>query len=285
MLSISEFSEMCHLSPQTLRFYHSKGLLVPAEVDEQSGYRSYTFDQVEQAMLITVLRGAGMSVELVRRALDEPDTAPALLQQHIEEVRRQRRAQDEAISDAREFLDSWPEVRLRHVPEMTVVSKSTPALPAGGDRYDWDEVDAGTNATVRDVIEAVEACGAVVAGTPWRTWASETREQKRTNLTMEGPHWLVKVPVTADEQALAALPGDLEVQSFEARDELSIFIPGRSSMAKFGTAVSRLLTHPVENAYLDVSRMRQLLRADGVETAAPLRDLHNSETTAPDNLA
>ncbi|PZG10568.1 MerR family transcriptional regulator [Nonomuraea aridisoli] len=279
MLSISEFSEMCHLSPQTLRFYHSEGLLVPAEVSEQSGYRSYTFDQVEQAMLITVLRGTGMSVKLVRRALDEPDTAPVLLQQHIAEVQRQRQAQDEAISDAREFLTSWPEVRKRHVPEMTVVSTSTPALPAGSDQYDWDEADAGTNATVDRVIEAVEACGAVVSGTPWRTWAAETPEQKRANLTMEGPHWLVKVPVMADEKALSALPGDLEVQSFEARDELSIFIPGKSSMAKFGTALSRLLTYPLEDAYLDISRMRQLLHADGTETTAPLCDLHEPETT------
>ncbi|MFI7618224.1 MerR family transcriptional regulator [Nonomuraea terrae] len=279
MLSISEFSEMCHLSPQTLRFYHSEGLLVPADVNERSGYRSYTFEQVEQAMLITVLRGTGMSVKLVRRALDEPDTAPVLLQQHIAEVRRLRQAQDEAISDAREFLTSWPEVRRHHVPEMTVVSKSAPALPAGSGEYDWDQVDAGTNATVHDVIKAVEACGAVVSGTPWRTWATKTAEQKRANLTMEGPYWLVKIPVTADEQALAALPGDLEVQSFEARDELSIFIPGRSSMAKFGTAISRLLTHPLETAYLDISRMRQLLHDDGIETAAPLCDLDAPETT------
>ena len=48
MLSISEFSEMCNLSPQTLRFYHSEGLLVPADVNEQTGYRSYMFDQVER---------------------------------------------------------------------------------------------------------------------------------------------------------------------------------------------------------------------------------------------
>jgi DNA-binding transcriptional MerR regulator len=277
MLSISEFSEMCHLPPQTLRFYHSEGLLVPADVNERSGYRSYTFDQVEQAMLITVLRGAGMSVKLVRRALDEPDAAPALLREHIAEVERLRRAQDEAISDAREFLTSWPEVRLRHVPAMTVVSTLAPSTPVGGDQDDWDRAEAAVGATVRAVVEAVESCGAAVAGTPWRTWAAETPEQKQRSLTVEGPHWLVKVPVTADEKALAALPGDLEVQAFEAREELSIFIPGRSSMAKFGTAISRLFTHPLETAYIDISRMRQLLHEDGIETTAPLCPLDASE--------
>ncbi|MFC8943451.1 MerR family transcriptional regulator, partial [Streptomyces griseoincarnatus] len=86
MLSISDFSEMCYLSPQTLRYYHAEGLLVPADVDPRTGYRSYTFEQVEQAMLVTSLRGTGMSIKLVRRALDEPDEAPALLREHAAEV-------------------------------------------------------------------------------------------------------------------------------------------------------------------------------------------------------
>ncbi|RCV57763.1 MerR family transcriptional regulator [Marinitenerispora sediminis] len=279
MLSISDFSEMCNLSPQTLRFYHSEGLLVPAEVDEQTGYRFYTFDQVERAVLVTALRGTGMSVKLVRRALDEPDTAADLLRQHVSEVRRQRQAQDEAIRDARELLGSWPEVRRRRTPAMTVVSKPMPGPAAGGDQYDWDETDAAFTATVREMAAAVEACGAVVAGTPWRTWATETPEQKRQSLTTEGPHWLVKIPVTADAGALAALPDDVEVQDFEARDELSIFLPGRSSMAKYGTAISRLATHPLDAAFADVSRMRQLLHEDGVETAMAVCELGEADVT------
>ncbi len=122
-LSISEFSDMCHLSPQTLRFYHSAGLLVPAEVNEQTGYRFYSSEQVEQAMLVTVLRETGMSVRLVRRAVEEPDSAPALLRQHVAQMQQQRYAQDEAVSDAEGLLTSWPEPRERSVPEMLVVSK------------------------------------------------------------------------------------------------------------------------------------------------------------------
>ncbi|WP_070008838.1 MerR family transcriptional regulator [Streptomyces abyssalis] len=279
MLSISEFSELCNLPPQTLRFYHSEGLLVPADVNEQTGYRSYGFDQIEQAMLVTVLRDTGMSVKLVRRALDERETAPALLEEHTAEVRRRRLAQDEAISDAREFLGSWPEARLRHLPEMTVVSKIVPAQSAGEDQYDWVGADARVASTVKDVIRTVESCGAVVSGTPWRTWAIETPEQKAQTLTMEGPHWLVKVPVTADEKAIAALSGDVEVQTFEARDELSVFIPGKSSGAKFGTALSRLITHPLDDAVPDISRIRQLLHDDGVETTLAILEFDETDIT------
>ncbi|WP_416371347.1 MerR family DNA-binding transcriptional regulator [Streptomyces sp. ID05-18] len=34
MLSISDFSQMCDLPPQTLRYYHAAGLLVPADVGD-----------------------------------------------------------------------------------------------------------------------------------------------------------------------------------------------------------------------------------------------------------
>ncbi|WP_051793625.1 MerR family transcriptional regulator [Kibdelosporangium aridum] len=207
-------------------------MLVPAEVNEQTGYRSYTFDQIERAMLITVLRGTGMSVKLVRRALDEPDTANALLH------------------------------------TMTVVSKLVPGPAAGPDQYDWDQADAALRTTLQEAIKTVESCGAVVSGTPWRAPAIETQEQKRQNLTTEGPHWLVKIPITVDDKA--ALSGAIDVQTFEARTELSIFIPGKSSMAKYGTAISRLAAHPLDGAFIDLSRIRQVLHDDGVETTVAI---------------
>ncbi|MFG2576261.1 MerR family transcriptional regulator [Streptomyces sp. NPDC048481] len=280
MLSIGDFSEMCNLPPQTLRYYHSEGLLVPADVDERTGYRSYTFTQVEQAMLITVLRGTGMSVKMVERALNEPEAALDLLRQHTRAVQRQRQAQDEAIEDAREFFTSPPEVSLRRVDRTTVVSKPVPRASTGGGRFDWDAADVAVAATVEDMIGAVESCGALVSGRPWRTLAAETPEQKSRTLAGEGPHWLVKIPVTADEEARASLPRDVEVQTFEARDELSIFIPGKSSLVKYATALSRLFAHPLDAAYVDASRMRQVLHDDGVETAAAIRGL--DEPVAPE---
>jgi DNA-binding transcriptional MerR regulator len=273
MLTISDFSEMCYLSPQTLRYYHSEGLLVPADVDPQTGYRSYTFDQVEQAMLITALRGTGMSVKLVRRALDEPGEAPALLREHADDVAAQRQLQDEAISDARMLVGSRPEARLRHVPEATVVSRLV-TVESGPDRYDWTAAEAVLAVAVADLVATVESCGAVVSGTPWRGWTRGTEEQRQG---VEGPPWLVSVPVEADARALASLPDDVAVQTFEAREELSIFLPGKSTMAKFATAMSRLTTHPLDAAYVDFSRMRQLLHDDGVETAMAVRQLGDDD--------
>ncbi len=275
-LSISEFSEICQLPPQTLRFYHSEGLLVPAEVNDRTGYRSYSYEQVEKAMLVTVLRDAGLSVKLVRRAVEEPDAAPALLQQHVEQTQRERLVQDEAVRDARELLTTWPEPHVRHAPETTEASKFVPA--GGYDAYDWAGVDAACTDTLHDLMQAVESSGATVSGTPWREWALGASRRP----VPEGSTWLVSVPITADPAALAALPDDVEVQTFEARDELSIRIPGRSSMAKFGTAMSRLVLHPLDDAFVDMSRMRQVMHADGIETTMAICNADDASTSGLD---
>ncbi|HWS34604.1 MAG TPA: MerR family transcriptional regulator, partial [Actinoplanes sp.] len=110
MLSIKDFSEMCHLTPQALRFYHAEGLIVPAHVDDRTGFRSYEFEQVEQVMLVTLLRDAGLTVKQVRLALDEPDRVPALLDRHQAEVLQERAAQDDAIQAARSVFSAQPAV-------------------------------------------------------------------------------------------------------------------------------------------------------------------------------
>ena len=174
MLSISEFSQMCHLSPQALRFYHAEGLLVPAEVDDRSGHRSYAFDQVERAMLITLLRDTGMSVKLVRRALDEPDQAVALLDRHSDEVSRQRQAQAEAIAAARAVFEAQPEPRLRHVPATTVVARLVPGTPLGRDAQEWDRAEEIIVAAGAELVTTVRQAGVTCLGEPWRTLALET---------------------------------------------------------------------------------------------------------------
>ncbi|MDP9611204.1 integrase [Streptomyces demainii] len=76
-------------------------------------------------MLITVLRGTGMSVKLVRRALDKPDVAPALLRQHSAEVRHPGRTGRAAAarSRARPAADRRA---LRHTAATTMISSRVP---------------------------------------------------------------------------------------------------------------------------------------------------------------
>jgi DNA-binding transcriptional MerR regulator len=56
MFGIGEFSKITGLTVKTLRFYHEEGLLIPASVDPQTGYRYYAEPQIELARTITFLR-------------------------------------------------------------------------------------------------------------------------------------------------------------------------------------------------------------------------------------
>jgi DNA-binding transcriptional MerR regulator len=55
-MGIGEFASRSRLSAKALRLYDEMGLLPPARVDEDSGYRFYGAGQLKQARLIAVLR-------------------------------------------------------------------------------------------------------------------------------------------------------------------------------------------------------------------------------------
>ncbi|MFE0558831.1 MerR family DNA-binding transcriptional regulator [Paenibacillus sp. NPDC058910] len=46
MMKISAFAKVSGISIKTLRYYDELGLLKPAHVDEQSGYRYYSEEQL-----------------------------------------------------------------------------------------------------------------------------------------------------------------------------------------------------------------------------------------------
>lgn len=59
-MSIGEFARRSRLSAKALRLYDEVGLLVPARVDDLSGYRFYEDAQLDQARLIAALRQLGV---------------------------------------------------------------------------------------------------------------------------------------------------------------------------------------------------------------------------------
>src|SRR4051812_27516525 len=60
MRSIGEMARDSGLSVSALRFYDGAGVLAPAWVDPESGYRWYGPEQLEESQLLARLRRAGM---------------------------------------------------------------------------------------------------------------------------------------------------------------------------------------------------------------------------------
>jgi DNA-binding transcriptional MerR regulator len=73
LVSIGDFSRMTHLSVKALRFYHDQGLLVPARIDPDSGYRYYEPAQVPGAQVIRRFRDLGMPLDQIKAVLRAPD--------------------------------------------------------------------------------------------------------------------------------------------------------------------------------------------------------------------
>src|SRR6202034_2353623 len=76
-VSIGEFARRSRLSIKALRLYDKRRVLVPARIDEVSGYRYYDVAQLEEARLVSMLRQLDLSLAAIRKlvACDPLDAA------------------------------------------------------------------------------------------------------------------------------------------------------------------------------------------------------------------
>ena len=70
MYKIGMFSKHGKVTVKTLRHYDEAGLLTPAYIDEETGYRYYTTDQLSQLHEIIALRQMGFSIPEIRSIID-----------------------------------------------------------------------------------------------------------------------------------------------------------------------------------------------------------------------
>ena len=83
-LTVGQFGRMSQLSRKALRVYNERGLLLPARIDPESGYRYYTRAQVDVARRIRLLRLMDMPLDGVTAVLAAWDTDPATAQRLIQ---------------------------------------------------------------------------------------------------------------------------------------------------------------------------------------------------------
>jgi DNA-binding transcriptional MerR regulator len=100
LVPIGRFSAICRLTIKALRHYDDLGLLKPAQIDPNSGYRYYSLRQVETATLIRTLRATEMPLEEIKLLLaeDDPEAVRAHLLRHQERIRARIAAQQETLA-------------------------------------------------------------------------------------------------------------------------------------------------------------------------------------------
>jgi DNA-binding transcriptional MerR regulator len=106
-MTIGRFARISGLSVHTLRHYADVGILAPAEVDPDSGYRRYRRDQVRQARLIQALRWIDLPVEDIRSALADAsdDAIGEILRRHRGRLERRQSLSSAQIADIDYYLE------------------------------------------------------------------------------------------------------------------------------------------------------------------------------------
>jgi DNA-binding transcriptional MerR regulator len=188
LIPIGQFAAASQLSPKALRLYDDNGLLRPALVDPDSGYRFYRLEQLRSARLIGLLRSAGMPLVEIRRVLDDPnpigrvvriDEYEAALAGELADRRR-------VLDYVRRFMEEEQmfEVQVKQVPEVPYVSRSKRVRVA--------ELEPFIVGTITELSQAHEA-----AGPAFTIYHGEVNEEA------DGPVE-VCVPVAGGEKRLPA---------------------------------------------------------------------------------
>ena len=76
LYKIGMFAQMNHITVKALRFYEEQGLLLPAFVDSENGYRYYTMNQMADIHQINALKQAGFTLDEIKLINQGADTAP-----------------------------------------------------------------------------------------------------------------------------------------------------------------------------------------------------------------
>lgn len=122
MLKIGEFSKMCQMTVKALRFYEKEGLLIPASVDEWTGYRFYTTEQLTQAAKIKSYRQLDLSIEEIK-AIFKGNNARKILEEKALQLQVQQKEIDIRLSIINHILEKTTmkyQVTIKNIPEQIV---------------------------------------------------------------------------------------------------------------------------------------------------------------------
>lgn len=82
-LATGKFAELNCITKKTLRLYHEMELLKPHRVDEETGYRFYSYDQCSTIDMIQQLQSLGISLAEIKELLDDDSASLVkLLEEH-----------------------------------------------------------------------------------------------------------------------------------------------------------------------------------------------------------
>jgi DNA-binding transcriptional MerR regulator len=174
LLSIGLFSRRSRLSTKALRLYDRRGVLTPADVDPDTGYRRYRESQLEVARLIVMLRRLNMPLAQVGELVSAPAEVGAdLVAAYWDSVERRVANQRELAAYVRNRLLGQnaslplPDVQQRDVPAQLVIAERRHVIV--------DELSAWIGRAMTRLMTSASRCGGP-AGSPFVVYYGEVNE-------------------------------------------------------------------------------------------------------------
>lgn len=172
MFTIGDFARLGRVSVRMLRHYDAIGLLTPATVAADTGYRYYQAAQLRRLNRIIALKELGFTLQQVRAILDEQVGADEL-----RGMLRMRRAQLEAQMSADAARLTAVEARLRtiaregHMDTNDVVVKRVPPirvaeLSAVAASYEGEDIGPVIQPLYRELMHRLGMSGVEQTGPP-----------------------------------------------------------------------------------------------------------------------
>lgn len=134
MFKIGDFSKLCRIPVSALRYYADIGLLEPAEISRETGYRYYSLDQLPQLNRILALKDLGLSLEQIKDLLSNElplSEMRGMLKLKANEMQQMLKEQEAQLARVRTRLEQIEqeeaglpdiEVILKEVPEQYILS-------------------------------------------------------------------------------------------------------------------------------------------------------------------
>ncbi|MGW0998661.1 MerR family transcriptional regulator [Streptomyces sp. NPDC002523] len=257
LLTIGAFAARSRLSAKALRLYDRLGLLVPAQVDDASGYRYYRAGQVEQARLVALLRQLDMPLARIAEIVGAEGTEAAdRLAAYWADVETRLAGQRTLASYLRGRLSGRSSemyekfvVETVDVPAQVVITESRHTLA--------DELPTWIGSSLGRLEAAARECGGV-AGAPFVVYHSEV------SMESDGPAESC-VPV-ADEAAARAW---VERHGGPWATRVRIEPAARLAFTRIAKAQ---VAHPQIIAAFEA--VEHWVRQEGLEIAGPCREVY-----------
>lgn len=252
MFRIGDFSRIARVSCRLLRYYDEIGLLIPAHIEQDTGYRHYSAAQLPRLNRILVLKELGMSLEQIARIIEDNLSAAELRAMLL--VRR---------NDAERAVAEQAE-RLRHI-ETRIAQVDTEGALSADDVVIRAE-PARTILSLRRTVASFTAARGLIGElhasvrgrAPKRVLGALLAVAHAQSFELDEIDVEFGFVLDGDAAEVRAAPGDpLQVRELPAEESMAVCV-------RVGLP---------ENAHLVTGKIGRFVEANGYALAGPSREM------------